>query len=203
MKKLTYLAAAVTIIAGLAACTPNKSSITAEEKALINVPTDTMKVYSIDNPQDAKVLRAKSIDFTTDDLKSDDFKKLSEKMMNTVKSEEHAGVGIAAPQVGLNRRMVIVCRYDKPGKPFEVFANIKIEKYLGVMQEGPEGCLSVPGKRGLVPRYEGVQISYVDLNTYERVTETVVDYTAVIFQHECDHLDGIIYTDKATLVSDR
>lgn len=64
----------------------------------------------------------------------------------------------------------------------------------GDLCSGPEGCLSVPGRRGNVLRYRDIDIQYslVDRDTTERIQ----GFTAVIFQHECDHLDGILYTDK-------
>ena len=109
------------------------------------------------------------------------------------------GVGIAAPQVGINRRIVMVMRYDKPGKPIEPYLNIQIDSLLGVPVPGPEGCLSVPPYRGVVKRAPKVQISYLQADG-SPVIEQVEGYSAIIFQHECDHLDGILYTDRADTV---
>ena len=109
-------------------------------------------------------------------------------------------MGIAAPQVGLRRRVVAVQRLDKPGEPFEVYPNIRILAHLGDTVRGPEGCLSIPGMRGIVPRSEGVVVSWTDPQTLQAVTDTVHGFTAIIFQHEIDHLDGILYTDRADTV---
>ena len=71
---------------------------------------------------------------------------------------------------------------------------------FGSIGKGPEGCLSVPPMRGLVPRYTDVIVSYVYPETLEPQRDTVHGYTAVIFQHECDHLEGRLYIDRADTV---
>ena len=75
-----------------------------------------------------------------------------------------------------------------------------MDSLAGEIVSGPEGCLSVPGLRGLVKRHSKIGISYTDISTLERVDEEVEGFTAVIFQHECDHLDGILYIDRADSV---
>ena len=110
---------------------------------------------------------------------------------------ENRGIGIAAPQVGVLRRAFVVDVGDEHGKI--EFINPEIT-YREGSQIFCEGCLSVPDLRGYVPRREGAVISYTDPETLTRVSETVRDFTAIIFQHECDHLDGILYTDRADSV---
>ena len=78
--------------------------------------------------------------------------------------------------------------------------NAHIDSLFGDIGKGPEGCLSVPPMRGLVPRYTDVIVSYVHPETLEPKRDTVHGYTAVIFQHECDHLDGRLYIDRADTV---
>ena len=119
------------------------------------------------------------------------------KMVRTVTDPSQDGVGIAGPQVGISRRIVAVQRFDKEDEPFEVYANVRIDSLYGPMAYGQEGCLSVPGMRGTVPRWTSAIISYTDPATLLTVHDTVSGFTAVIFQHETDHLDGILYTDKA------
>ena len=104
-------------------------------------------------------------------------------------------MGIAGPQVGLLRRVVAVQRFDKEGEPFEVYPNIRVSDKRGPGELGGEGCLSVPGRRGEVLRSRDIDITYTSLYSYKDTTERVQGFTAVIFQHECDHLDGILYTD--------
>ncbi|HCQ72338.1 MAG TPA: peptide deformylase, partial [Rikenellaceae bacterium] len=96
---------------------------------------------------------------------------------------------------GISRRVVAVQRFDKDGEPFEVYPNIRITDRRGEKELGPEGCLSIPGKRGEVSRYRDIDITYTSVRTLRDTTETIKGFTAVIFQHECDHLDGILYTD--------
>lgn len=117
-------------------------------------------------------------------------------MIETVTDSMQDGVGIAAPQIGVSRRLVAVMRYDKEGMPFEIYPNIRIECFSSEKQTGPEGCLSIPGKSGNVERSEWVVISYTDPSSLETVRDTVEGYTAVIFQHEADHLDGVLFTDR-------
>ncbi len=88
-------------------------------------------------------------------------------------------------------------RYDLPGEPFGVYPNARLDSLWGERLSGPEGCLSIPGWAGSVPRYQNIIVSYTDPETLQTVKERVEGYTAVIFQHEIDHLDGILYTDRA------
>lgn len=150
-------------------------------------------------PADSTILRASSTDLGPKELASAQLQTLLAKMYRTLTDPSQDGVGIAAPQVGINRRIVMVMRYDKPGKPIESYLNIQIDSLLGVPVPGPEGCLSVPPYRGVVKRAPKVQISYLQADGTP-VTEQVEGYSAIIFQHECDHLDGILYTDRADTV---
>ena len=150
-------------------------------------------------PADSAILRASSTELGPKELSSDRLQTLLDKMYRTLTDPSQDGVGIAAPQVGINRRIVLVMRYDKPGKPIESYLNIQIDSLLGVPLPGPEGCLSVPPYRGVVKRAPKVQISYLQADGTP-VTEQVEGYSAIIFQHECDHLDGILYTDRADTV---
>jgi peptide deformylase len=108
------------------------------------------------------------------------------------------GAGIAAPQIGVSLRVVIFGvggnpRYpDAEEVPFTVLINPVIEPVGGEMEEGWEGCLSVPGMRGVVPRY--TRIHYIGFDQYGNpIDRTVSGFHARVVQHECDHLDGILY----------
>jgi peptide deformylase len=108
------------------------------------------------------------------------------------------GAGIAAPQIGVLQRVVIFGferneRYpDAEAVPFTVLCNPVIEPLSDVLEEGWEGCLSVPGLRGVVPRWRDIRYSGFDAggNRFER---EVTGFHARVVQHECDHLDGILY----------
>lgn len=106
-----------------------------------------------------------------------------------------SGVGIAAPQVGINRNVIWAKRFDKEGKPFEYFINPKILWRSEVLNLGPEGDLSIEVFRDYFYRSQVIQLEYFDLNG-KKHTEIVEGFTAVILQHEIDHLSGILISDK-------
>jgi peptide deformylase len=116
------------------------------------------------------------------------------------------GAGLAAPQIGVGERVVIFGvdknpRYpDAEEVPFTVLVNPKIVLLTREVEEGWEGCLSVPGMRGLVPRYTRLKYSGFDEhgNPVEREAE---GFHARVVQHECDHLDGILYPQRMTDLS--
>ena len=176
----------------------NHRAFTKEQRLIIRQSDSVMYVTTW--PEDSAILRTPCVDFTKAELKSKDLKTLMAKMLKTVRSPQQDGVGIAAPQVGISKRLICLQRFDKEGGPFECYPNIHIDSLFGAIGKGPEGCLSVPPMRGLVPRYTSVIVSYLDPETLEPKRDTVTGYTAVIFQHECDHLDGILYIDRADTV---
>ena len=188
----------ILLAAGVLGCTSR--AFTSAERALIMESDSLMYVTIIDVPADSAILRAISVDLTAQELASPELEVLLAKMLYTVQHPTQDGVGIAAPQVGLNKRIVCVQRFDKAGEPFECYLNAHLDSLGGEIAVGPEGCLSIPGKRGLVPRHTKVQIRYVAPGTTQERTEEVEGFTAVIFQHEIDHLDGILYTDRADSV---
>ncbi|HXS51241.1 MAG TPA: peptide deformylase [Usitatibacter sp.] len=116
------------------------------------------------------------------------------------------GAGLAAPQIGVGQRVVIFGvagnpRYpDAEEVPFTVLVNPKIVLLTREVEEGWEGCLSVPGMRGVVPRYTKLRYSGFDEegNAIEREAE---GFHARVVQHECDHLDGILYPQRMTDLS--
>ena len=105
------------------------------------------------------------------------------------------GVGIAAPQVGVNRKVIWVQRFDKEGDPLEYFINPVITWRSEIQNLGPEGDLSIPEFRDMFYRSKVIQLEYFDLNGNKH-SEIVEGFTAVIFQHEIDHLFGILISDK-------
>lgn len=169
---------------------------TEEERVLITQQPAVMRVLTIEDAADLEVLRTPCLDLSAAALSDPLYAELAAKMMATVTSPEQNGVGIAGPQVGLSRRVVAVQRFDKEGEPFEVYPNIRIIAQRGEPQPGREGCLSVPGRRGEVLRYQDIDIRYTLPASGKDTTERIEGFTAVIFQHEVDHLDGILYIDK-------
>lgn len=179
-------------------CSTEPEGFSRQELALIHEADSIMRVLTIDSPADEAILRARSNDLPAEALLSDDYSRLADLMLATVTHPSQDGVGIAAPQVGINRRVVAVQRFDKEGEPFEVYPNIRIVWASESLESGPEGCLSVPGMRADVLRSQEVVIEYADLKdpAVPTVRDTVSGFTAVIFQHEVDHLDGVLYIDK-------
>ena len=119
---------------------------------------------------------------------------LLDDMKETVKKEN--GAGLAAPQIGINKRVVVI---DLEEGYFEMI-NPKILASKGE-QTGTEGCLSVKGKYGVVTRPEKVKAEYRDRKG-KKHTVTGVDLFARCMCHEFDHLDGILYVDRATEMHD-
>lgn len=181
-----------------AGCGGRVPRLTAEETNLIISSDGLMRVLLVTSPEDSLVLRTPCVDLAEEDLQSEVYDRLVRRMVATVTDSTQDGVGLAAPQVGLNRRVVAVMRYDKPGYQFEVYPNIHIEYFSDKKQTGPEGCLSIPDIAGDVERSQQVVIRYIDPETLSELRDTVDGYTAVIFQHEVDHLDGILFTDRLT-----
>ena len=111
------------------------------------------------------------------------------------------GVGIAAPQVAVGYRIFIVAsrpnlRY--PHAPFmepTAMINPRIIDFSDEMLKDWEGCLSVPGIRGLVPRYRSIEVEYTDRNGNLQQQE-FTDFVARIFQHEYDHFEGLVFLDR-------
>lgn len=108
------------------------------------------------------------------------------------------GAGLAAPQIGISQQIVIFGvernpRYPQAEEvPYTVLINPQLEPIGADMEEGWEGCLSVPGMRGLVPRYKRLRYRGFD-PTGAPIDRTVSDFHARVVQHEIDHLNGVLY----------
>ena len=115
--------------------------------------------------------------------------------------QEKGGVGIAAPQIGVNLRIIMFgfesnARYPyEDSVPFTVLMNPVIDILSDEMVDGWEGCLSVPRLRGLVPRYQKIQYQGYDLDG-QLITRMAEGFHARVVQHEYDHIDGILYPQR-------
>ena len=118
-----------------------------------------------------------------------------EDMLETMRSEY--GVGIAAPQVGIMRRMFIA--EPEPGRVYYMINPVILEQ--SGADPGDEGCLSVPGKIGTVTRPDYIKIEALALSG-DKQTYEFHDFDARVMCHEYDHLDGILYIDKAVNIRD-
>ena len=132
-----------------------------------------------------------------------DIRTLAQDMLETM--VDAPGTGLAAPQVHVPLRLVIFqvsaarAQHEGAGEgvPLTVMINPEIEPIGDVMEDDWEGCLSVPGLRGLVPRHDRIRYRAVGLDgeAFEREAE---GFHARVVQHECDHLDGVLYPQRMT-----
>lgn len=174
--------------------TQNTQNFTQEERSIILSGDTTTKlhVYQTTNEKELAVLKKTSQDI---DLKDPLLDLLAKRMLLTVQDSAHAGVGIAAPQVGVNKNLIWVQRFDKSGEPFECYINPKIIWRSRLIRKGTEGCLSIPNRREDVNRSYAIRLQYWDRKG-NIIEENIEGFTAVIFQHEVDHLYGILYPDR-------
>jgi peptide deformylase len=147
---------------------------------------------------DPRLLRiAKSVEqFDTPELHA-----LVADMFETMRAAQ--GAGLAAPQIGVDLALVIFgfgsnARYpDAPPVPETVLCNPVITPLTDAMETGWEGCLSVPGLRGMVPRF--AKIRYTGFDPYGKPIEREAEgFHARVVQHECDHLIGVLYPMRIT-----
>ena len=135
------------------------------------------------------------------DFNSPALDNLIEDMFDTMQAED--GAGLAAPQIGVSQRVVIFGfdnnpRYpDSSAVPRTVLINPVITPIDNQKEEGWEGCLSVPGMRGVVSRYTHIRYTGFDASGTP-LAVMAEGFHARVVQHECDHLDGIIYTQRLT-----
>lgn len=169
-------------------------NFTKSEKDLIQSGnTKTMlKVIQITEEKELKILKSVSTDI---DPKDKLLPLLAERMYLAMRDPANPGIGIAAPQVGINRNVIWVQRFDKEGEPFELYLNPKIVWRSSMLRKGMEGCLSIPDISGNVFRNYTIKLVYQDKSGKQH-EEVIEGFTAVIFQHETDHLNGILFTDR-------
>jgi len=193
------IALLVLIIAMIGCNKPNRMN--EKERNLIdsgdyNTP---FRVLTIDNANDLKVLRTpcKDLNYEGDSAM---IKKLAARLLSTMIAEN--GVGIAAPQIGISRNIFVFMRINQPNHPVEIAINPRIinKPNESICFEG-DGCLSIPGQSGNTARYAWIEVEYLNIEGVtirERLEgfSRTDDFTGIIFQHEYDHLQGVLYTDK-------
>lgn len=151
-----------------------------------------MSVLEIIKGADNRILRTKSKDVDKVDKKT---KKLIEDMIETVIDVK--GLGIAASQVGINKRIFIVrLNYDTKEEMIVPMINPKLISKSDETTNEEEGCLSLPGIYGMVKRSKKNRVKFLDQKGSEQVLD-LEDLNARIFQHELDHINGILFIDKA------
>ncbi|WP_297804086.1 peptide deformylase [uncultured Polaribacter sp.] len=195
VKNLNRILILVLLIVSVVGC---KSSyrFTKNQKSLIKMGDSAtpMRVLKITNSSDSILLRTKSSKIKIDP-NDEILKTFINRLYSTVRDSMSLGVGIAAPQVGVLKKIIWVQRFDKEKFPFEVYLNPEIVEYSYKKQPCLEGCLSIPKRRDTTyTRSETIMIEYDQFNK-KRTREKISGFTAVIFQHEIDHLNGILYLD--------
>lgn len=188
-KGLLTFSISLLILCGL---TAQNFTLTEKNQILTGDTAKMMRVLVYNNPSDLMILNSQSIDIDHADPL---LPLLANRMYKAMVDTANPGVGIAAPQVGINRNVIWVKRYDKPGAPSQFCINPRILKYTILHRKGGEGCLSLPEERGLLYRSYAILIEYKSFDGVSH-KEMVDDNTAVIFQHEIDHLNGLLFPDR-------
>jgi len=139
-----------------------------------------------------ETLRQKSREVTREELSSEKIQKFIDDMMTTMDIE--GGVGLAAPQVGEHLRIIVVqTGRDK----VEAFINPEITDRSHRKVKSEEACLSIPGVVGIVQRHKSISMKALNRDGEEVIFKDINDFNAIVFQHEIDHLDGILFIDRA------
>ena len=156
----------------------------------------TFEILKMGNP----ILRKIADPVKNEDITTSETHKLIEKMFATMK--KYGGIGLAAPQVGISKQIAIIEvpieseRYPEQSssEKFIIF-NPEIKVLDEETQSFWEGCLSIPGIRGMVPRPKKIQVDYLDQEAKQQ-SIILEDFLATVFQHELDHLFGKLFVDK-------
>lgn len=161
--------------------------------------TESLQIAQLGNP----ILRQQAQ--LIDNVQDEHIQQLIDALIATALASN--GVGIAAPQVSKSYRLLIVAsrpnaRY--PNAPLmepTAMINPRIVAHSSEIAKSWEGCLSIPGIRGLVPRYQEIEVEYISRDGQLHRQE-LTDFVARIFQHEYDHLDGIVFLDRVERTQD-
>jgi peptide deformylase len=135
------------------------------------------------------VLRAPAKEIGAEEVKTPEFQTLADEMAAFMIASN--GVGLAANQIGISKKIIAVLEKDRIG----VYVNPEIVKMSKTTIESEEGCLSVPGVFGIVDRAKRIRVRALDC-AGRRVEFDASGYVGTIFQHEIDHLNGILFIDK-------
>lgn len=151
-------------------------------------------------PTEDPCLRQASLEVTPDDLASPSTQTFIDDMIATMRAQKNSQsspVGLAAPQVGVNKRIIIV---DPYGDGPRVLINARITSLSPAMTDSPEGCYSVPGVWGVVRRHKKAHIKALDRHG-KKVAIKVSGFEAIVFQHEIDHTDGVLFIDRDPVIT--
>ena len=154
-----------------------------------------LKVARLGHP----VLRQTAAPIPVKDIRSPEIQRLVDDMVETMR--EYNGAGLAANQVHTLKQVCVIevngnPRYpEAPAIPLTVLINPVVTPVTAEVEDGWEGCLSVPDMRGMVPRYTGVRLEAYD-RAGGKIDVVAKEFFARVIQHETDHLNGIVYVDR-------
>ncbi|HEV8533833.1 MAG TPA: peptide deformylase [Methylomirabilota bacterium] len=154
-----------------------------------------LKVARLGHP----VLRQPALPVPVEEIRSPEIQRLIDDMVETMR--EYNGAGLAAPQVHVLKQICVAevngnPRYpEAPNIPLTILINPVVTALTAEMEEGWEGCLSVPDMRGMVPRYAAVRLEAYDREG-QRIEGELKEFFARVVQHETDHLHGVVYLDR-------
>lgn len=143
-----------------------------------------------------EILRTRSEEIKPNEIKK--YEKLGNEMLKYIKDPKNGWVGLAAPQVGVNKRLVIVSLLkDRDDEDFKtvIMINPEILEHSETTDKEEEWCLSVPGATGKVERFLSIKLKYLDTKAKEKILK-LSGVSARIVQHEIDHLNGELFVDK-------
>jgi peptide deformylase len=158
-------------------------------------PVAILKVARLGHP----VLRQKAAPVPLAEIRSPETQRLIDDMVATMR--EYSGAGLAANQVHVPKQVCVIevdanPRYpDAAAIPLTILVNPVVTPLTGEMEEGWEGCLSIPDMRGMVPRYAAVRLEAYDRDG-NRIDVVAKEFFARVIQHETDHLAGVVYLDR-------
>lgn len=156
--------------------------------------------FTIETGKANDILRTKSESVVQTELRK--YLRLAEDMVRYIKNPDNGGVGLAAPQIGVNKRIIAVSLLrDGDDENYRTIAmiNPEITEHTSEMECDNEGCLSIPGENGDVDRWKRIKVAYIDSSLRPQVI-LLSGLAARIVQHEVDHLDGVLFTDRVKKV---
>jgi len=156
-----------------------------------------MPKLTIETGDDNEILRSISDIIKPSELKQ--YRGIAENMIKYIKDPDNGGVGLAAPQIGINKRLIVVSlmkNYEDEDYRTIAMINPEIIAHSEETSKDEEWCLSVPGETGDVKRWTWIKVSFIDPE-WRKYALKLENLAARIVQHEIDHLDGILFVDKA------
>ncbi len=156
-----------------------------------------LKIYTIENKNEEEFLRKSSKDITLEQLHSEEFQAFLDNLLFTVQSVEtdegYIAAGLAAVQVGKHYNVFCILKSDD--REYEMFVNSKMEILSTIQGLEKEACFSIPKREEKVPRFRKIRLTYLNREG-EKQKKVFTDYEAREIQHEYDHTQGILFTDR-------